>query len=34
MKEKTMLEVPSGTSNETFLEALVVGLREGGGMHS
>jgi uncharacterized RDD family membrane protein YckC len=34
MKEKTMLEVSSGTSNETFLEALVVGLREGGGMHS
>jgi uncharacterized RDD family membrane protein YckC len=34
MKEKTMLEVPSGISNETFLEALVVGLREAGGMHS
>jgi uncharacterized RDD family membrane protein YckC len=34
MKEKTLLEVPSGTSNETFLEALVVGLRETGGMHS
>lgn len=34
MKEKTMLEVPSGTSNETFLEALIVGLREAGGMHS
>jgi hypothetical protein len=34
MKEKTMLEVPSGTSNETFLEALVVGLRDAGGMHS
>jgi uncharacterized RDD family membrane protein YckC len=34
MKEKTMLEVPSGTSNETFLEALVLGLREAGGMHS
>ena len=34
MKDKTMLEVPSGTSNETFLEALVVGLRETGGMHS
>jgi uncharacterized RDD family membrane protein YckC len=34
MKEKTMLEAPSGTSNETFLEALVVGLRDTGGMHS
>jgi uncharacterized RDD family membrane protein YckC len=34
MKEKTMLEVPSGTSNETFLEALIVGLREAGGMHA
>jgi hypothetical protein len=34
MKEKTLLEVPSGTSNETFLEALVVGLRDAGGMHS
>ncbi len=34
MKEKTMLEMPSGTSSETFLEALVVGLREAGGMHS
>ena len=34
MKEKTMLDVPSGTSNETFLEALVLGLREAGGMHS
>jgi uncharacterized RDD family membrane protein YckC len=34
MKEKTMLEVPSGSSNETFLEALVIGLRDAGGMHS
>jgi uncharacterized RDD family membrane protein YckC len=34
MKEKTLLEVPSGTNNETFLEALVVGLRNAGGMHS
>jgi uncharacterized RDD family membrane protein YckC len=34
MKEKTMLEIPSGASNETFLEALVVGLRDAGGMHS
>jgi uncharacterized RDD family membrane protein YckC len=34
MKEKSMLEMPSGTSNETFLEALVVGLRDAGGMHS
>jgi uncharacterized RDD family membrane protein YckC len=34
MKEKTMLEVPSGASNETFLEALVAGLRDAGGMHS
>ena len=34
MKEKTMLEVPAGISNETFLESLVVGLREAGGMHS
>jgi uncharacterized RDD family membrane protein YckC len=34
MKEKTMLEVPPGTGNETFLEALVVGLRDAGGMHS
>ena len=34
MKEKTLLEVPSGTSNETFLEALVAGLREAGGMHA
>jgi uncharacterized RDD family membrane protein YckC len=34
MKEKTLLEVPSGTSNETFLEALVVGLRDVGRMHS
>ncbi len=34
MKEKTLLEVPSGTNNETFLEALVVGLRDAGGMHS
>ena len=34
MKEKTMLEVPSGASNETFLEALVAGLRDAGGMHA
>ena len=34
MKEKSRLEVPSGTSNETFLETLVVGLRDAGGMHS
>jgi uncharacterized RDD family membrane protein YckC len=34
MAEKTKLEVPSGTTDETFLEALVVGLREAGGMHS
>jgi uncharacterized RDD family membrane protein YckC len=30
MKEKIRSEVPSGTSNETFLEALVFGLREVG----
>ncbi len=34
MAEKTKLEVPSGTTDETFLEALVLGLREAGGMHS
>jgi uncharacterized RDD family membrane protein YckC len=34
MKEKSRLEAPSGTSNETFLETLVVGLRDAGGMHS
>ncbi len=33
MGEKTVLEVPSGTSNETFLEALVLVLREAGNMH-
>jgi uncharacterized RDD family membrane protein YckC len=31
MKEKTMLAIPAGASNETFLESLVVGLREAGG---
>jgi len=34
MAEKTRLEVPSGTTDETFLEALVLGLREAGGMHA
>jgi uncharacterized RDD family membrane protein YckC len=31
MAAKMMVDVPPGTSNETFLEALVVGLREAGG---
>jgi uncharacterized RDD family membrane protein YckC len=31
MAAKMLLDVPPGTSNETFLEALVLGLREAGG---
>jgi len=34
MKEKIRSDIPSGTSNETFLEALVFGLREVGHSNS
>ena len=34
MAEKTLLEVAAGTSHETFLEALVSGSREVGGIRS
>jgi hypothetical protein len=34
MAQKMTIEIPPGTSHETFLEALVLGLREAGGLHS
>ena len=34
MAQKMTIEIPPGNSHETFLEALVLGLREAGGLHS